>query len=78
MIIQSMQTENREPGIINKKDIPKLFTKEIHEIFHCYDLTNRYGFPKAGGWAEQPAIAMDIISTLDNEKDIFRSNNHAS
>ena len=78
MILDTMRTQSREPVIIKRVDIPGYFTEDIMNLIHYYNLTTRYGFPQAGGWAEQPAIALDIISTLDNEKDIYRRNKNAS
>ena len=34
--------------------------------------TKRHGLPFSGGWAEQPAVIMDLIDLLDAEDIVLR------
>ena len=52
---------------IERGDIQKYFTKEIDEQLEVYAYYCKFGFPYIGGWAEQPAVFIDICSTLIDE-----------
>jgi len=72
LIIDTIETGEREAEIIRRKDIPEYFTPNIKAVINQYWKCSRYGFPYMGGWAEQPCIAMDIIWALDNEKSLIQ------
>ena len=52
--------------VIKRMDIPKYINWNIEKV-RWWKYYNRYGFPYSGGWAEQPAIFMDVIELLENE-----------
>lgn len=78
LLVASMQTPGREAEVIKRKDIPGLFPPEVRQVIGYYWTAKKYGLPYSGGWAEQPAIIMDIITALDNEDAIIREFKHGS
>jgi len=49
-----------------KSEIPSYFTVENIEMINLWKNYHLMGLPFSGGWAEQPAIYMDVISVLEN------------
>jgi len=52
---------------IRRRDIPDYLTPDLYDcldLFNCFEL---FGLPFAGGWAEQPAHVIDILSALKEE-----------
>lgn len=45
----------------------KLVTFEVLEGIKLWGKWKRFGMPYAGGWAEQPARAWDIIEAIEGE-----------
>jgi len=74
LIIDTIESGERESEVIRRKEIPGYFTNNIKAIISQYWKCKFYGLPYNGGWAEQPCIAMDIIWTLDNEKAVIDKN----
>ena len=52
---------------ICRKDIPMYFTDTAARAVHLWQMYKLFGWPFAGGWAEQPAYIVDIIETLELE-----------
>lgn len=52
---------------IHRAKIPEYFSAENVEAINLYTRYKLFGFPFAGGWAEQPARVMDVIETLEAE-----------
>lgn len=52
---------------ICRKDIPSYMTPRAYASIDLWQKYKSYGFPFAGGWAEQPAIYMDVIDALERE-----------
>lgn len=73
IIIDTMETDEREAEIITRGDIPKYLSTENKSVLQQYAMTAKYGLPFGSGWANQPAIVMDIIWALDNEDALIRS-----
>lgn len=73
LVIDSLATEKREAEVIRRGDVPSILTDEIKGVLRAYHLSKKYGLPYAGGWADQPAIAMDIIWALDCELALLQS-----
>jgi hypothetical protein len=53
---------------VERADIPYYFTPEIEEQLAVFAMYKKFGWPFAGGWAEQAAIVVDICSTLIDEE----------
>ena len=73
LIIETIESGDREAEVIKRGDIPGILTPAIRSVLAQYWKCNLYGLPYSGGWAEQPCIAMDIIWALDNEKALIQS-----
>lgn len=43
----------------------KLITGDVSWKVELWGKYKRFGFPYAGGWAEQPARLLDVIDALD-------------
>ncbi len=55
-------------GILVRRDlIPDYFTDEAMEQIGLWNKYHTIGLPFAGGWAEQPAIYIDIIEALESQ-----------
>jgi hypothetical protein len=52
---------------ICRRDIPKYLTPRLRSRVHIWENYRRFGLPFAGGWAEQPAVVMDVIELLEDE-----------
>lgn len=52
---------------ICRKDIPTYFTERAMAAIDLWQTYKLFGFPFSGGWAEQPAVYMDIIKALEIE-----------
>ena len=50
-------------------DIPNYLTDENTEALEFFNNYQRFGFAYSGGWAQQPARHIDIISALEVEGD---------
>jgi hypothetical protein len=75
MIIDSMESEGREPEVIKRKEIPGFFNHENRTAIDHYVKSKTYGLPYTGNkWALEPCIIMDIIWALDNETAIIQNN----
>lgn len=74
LLIDTMEAEGREPEVVRRKDIPNYFSDENRKIISRYWTIQKYGLPYHGGPMEQPCIAMDIITALDNEMSVIRRN----
>lgn len=57
-----------EEGIYTT-ECPEHFVKPEIENFLIWKRFKQMGLPRAGGWLDQPAIAIDIIETLESEYD---------
>ena len=54
---------------ICRYDIPLILADPVVGYIHWWGKYKRYGWPYAGGWAEQPAVLVDIIDAIENEAD---------
>jgi len=52
---------------IHRYDIPSYFCEENMRLIGFWLKYRKYGLPYHGGWAEQPAVVMDVIDTLETE-----------
>ena len=73
MLIDTMQTDDREPEVITREDIPKICTPEIKHVISNYWISKRYGLPYGDKWAKNPANIMDIMLCLDYEDALIKS-----
>ena len=49
-----------------RNQIPDLFTDEFTDLVNAWSLTKRWEtMPFEGGWAEQPARLMDVLTAFD-------------
>ena len=53
--------------LIWRADIPKYRTEEAMTAIQLWSNYKCFGLPFAGGWAEQPAVVMDVLEVLENE-----------
>jgi hypothetical protein len=53
--------------VICRADIPKYLTPKVYAAIDLWQKWKLFGMPFAGGWAEQPAIYMDVIERLELE-----------
>jgi hypothetical protein len=53
--------------IVRRDEIPSYFTEENVRRIEFYYRYKAFGWPYAGGWAEQPAGLMDIVELLEGE-----------
>lgn len=61
------------PGRYTVEGCPERFvTPRVREIVAMWVRTKRHGLPFSGGWAEQPAVIMDLIDLLDAEDIVLR------
>lgn len=47
--------------LIKRRDVPALFNEFFHAAIEAYDNYKLFGFPHGGGWADQPAVLIDVI-----------------
>lgn len=52
---------------VRRDRIPSYFTKEAMEQISFFRTYKLLGWPYSGGWAEQPAQLVDVISVLEGE-----------
>ena len=73
MLIDTMDTEGRDPEVIKRKNIPEIMSNENIAIIINYFKSVKYGLPYTGNkWALEPCIVMDIIWTLDSESALIK------
>ncbi len=73
MLIDSIETEGRDPEVIKRKDIPGFMTPENLSVIGQYFKCVKYGLPYTGNrWALEPCVALDIVWALDNESALIR------
>ncbi len=53
--------------IVDRSKIPEYFDEDTLAMIQFWQTYKKYGFPHGGGWADQPAVHMEIISLLDGE-----------
>ena len=54
--------------LIKRVDIPNYLTNENLELIEWWNKWKLYGLPYSGGWAEQPAIYIDVIEAIEEER----------
>lgn len=54
---------------ICRYDIPAILNDPVVYYLKLWKQYKRYGWPYAGGWAEQPAVYVDIIDAIEDEAD---------
>lgn len=54
---------------VERARIPEYLKGDYSQHIEWWLKWKKFGFPYAGGWAEQPAIYMDVIETLEGEVD---------
>jgi hypothetical protein len=52
---------------VRREDIPSYFCRDNAERIAFYYRYKTFGWPYAGGWAEQPAGLVDIVELLEGE-----------
>jgi hypothetical protein len=52
---------------IVRAEIPKYLTVKAFGAINLWKTWKVFGMPFAGGWAEQPAVYMDVIEALEWE-----------
>lgn len=52
---------------MRRDEIPSYFTGENVSRIEFYYRYKTFGWPYAGGWAEQPAHLVDIVELLEGE-----------
>jgi hypothetical protein len=52
---------------ICRRDIPGYLTERAVAAVRVWERFKQYGLPFAGGWAEQPAVYMDLIELFEAE-----------
>jgi hypothetical protein len=65
-----------EPDVYTRK-CPESFVRDWGWAFRLWKTTRKHGLPFPGGWAEQPAWVMDILTALDDEFDKWESEKNA-
>lgn len=55
----------RLDGEIERRYIPWALS-HYSWVFAAWQRIPKYGLPYVGGWAEHPAVLMDLFDTLDN------------
>lgn len=55
------------PYEVVSMDIPSYFTGEFAQAAGLWGNWKRFGWPYVGGWAEQPAHIVDIVSAFEEE-----------
>jgi hypothetical protein len=51
--------------VIFTRDIPRYRTPEFAVAVEVWRLWRRFGWPYAGGWAEQPARVVDYVEVIE-------------
>ena len=54
-------------NVVRRDEIPSYFTEETTRRIEFYYRYKAFGWPYAGGWAEQPAHLVDIVELLEGE-----------
>jgi hypothetical protein len=54
-------------NVVRRDEIPSYFTEENVKRIEFYYRYKAFGWPYAGGWAEQPAGLVDIVELLEGE-----------
>jgi hypothetical protein len=52
---------------VRRDEISSYFTEELARRIEFYYRYKAFGWPYAGGWAEQPAHLVDIVELLEGE-----------
>ena len=52
---------------IRRRDIAAMFDEYTRAALDIWAGFHRFGLPYSGGWAEQPAVLMDVISAIEEE-----------
>lgn len=50
-----------------RKDIPRYLSGRARAAIRVWENFKLFGLPFAGGWAEQPAVYMDVIECIEAE-----------
>ena len=53
--------------VVDRGTMHEIFTPWIKKMLWIFQQYKLFGWPFAGGWAEQPAWIVDIITTLEQE-----------
>lgn len=53
--------------IVRRSEIPSYFTEENTRKIEFFYRYKAFGWPYAGGWAEQPAVLVDIVEVCEGE-----------
>lgn len=53
--------------VVRRDEIPSYFNEENTRRIEFYYRYKAFGWPYAGGWAEQPAHLVDIVELLEGE-----------
>jgi len=52
---------------IRRGDVATMFDEYARTALDIWAYYHRFGLPYSGGWAEQPAVLMDVISAIEEE-----------
>lgn len=53
--------------VVKRHEIPSYFTEFHTQCIQFYFRYKTFGWPYAGGWAEQPARLFDIVEICESE-----------
>jgi len=65
-----------EPDVYTR-ECPEVYVRQWGWAFRLWKTTRKHGLPFSGGWADQPARVMDILTALDEEFDKWESEKNA-
>lgn len=58
---------------VERARIPEYLNGDHLQYVEWWLKWKKFGFPYSGGWAEQPAIYMDVLEVLEAETDKLRA-----
>lgn len=50
---------------MERRDVPGLFSDEYWAALRLWNRYKLFGLPFSGGWADQPAVVVDILEALE-------------
>ena len=53
--------------LVRRDRIPEYMTADALSAVELWRKWKMFGFPFSGGWAEQPAVVVDVLETLEAE-----------
>ena len=65
-----------EPDVYTRQ-CPERYVREWAWAFRMWKMSRKHGLPFAGGWMEQPALVVDVLTALDDEYDRWEAEKNA-